>query len=226
MAQEAPAHLQAAEVSQAIAEWEMTTADFWKAHAVDAENKPKPPQKLFRSKAWSWLAATDHQLRAFTGRGWDAWYQPSEPSERKPYLEWTFVTVSLDQGSDGWSAVSYMAWHRHCNIYIALDASHRVWNDVEGAIRSEGLWSTCLLGIVLLNMDVGPWASAKWYTESQQALGEYLSVADTTCPIFQGLKSAIAREREMSVLRGVDNFDGLLSRKSRRRSRRRTRAWG
>ena len=77
--------------------------------------------------------------------------------------------MSLDQGSDGWAAVNFLVWHKRCNALVVPDPSHRVWSDCENAIKDSGLWPSCLAGVVLLNLDIGPWAQSKRFAEAKQA---------------------------------------------------------
>jgi hypothetical protein len=69
MALDAPAHLRAGMLEEASAAWGSSATDFWRAHTTETKAKPVP--KLQRTKAWSWLAATQHQLQAGLGVGWE-----------------------------------------------------------------------------------------------------------------------------------------------------------
>ena len=158
VAMEAPEHLRIQKIEEAQLAWATTAADFWRAHSGgnSAEAKPTTPAKLHRSKAAIFLAASQHQLQAACGRGWEAFVVPAVDTPRPPPSAWPAITVSLDQGSDGWAAMNFLCWHKRVNALVIPDASHRVWNDTENALKAAGLWPTCLLGIVLLNLDI--WA--------------------------------------------------------------------
>ena len=68
----------------------------------DREDRTKPPQ---RGKVWQWVVITWHMMFAILGVGWQWFMQDSDPALRdEDPLQWPSITVSLDQGSDGWSA--------------------------------------------------------------------------------------------------------------------------
>lgn len=206
LALDSPAHTMTAALDDATQQWQATAVEFWRAHTTVASERPQSAAKLQRTKAWWWLVATNHQLQAGVGRNWTFWCQPSSLADRGPPSTWPGVTVSIDQGSDGWAAVNFLAFKLECNIMVVHDASHRVWNDVAGAIKRVRLWPTCLVGIILLNLDVGPWNSSKWWADAVQAVSEYCAVADTTCPIFAGLFEHMVLELQLEHLRGTADF--------------------
>ena len=43
------------------------------------------------------------------------------------------------------------------NRFFLFDPSHRVWNDAQLALKDAGLMGLCLLLIVVINLDHGPW---------------------------------------------------------------------
>ena len=168
-------------VRQAKRDWATAAAEWCRGQTGKVvESKPKAPQ-LYRKKAYEWFLASNHALEVMCARGWKS-FVVAEDSTSEP-SSWPCVTCALDQGSDGWSAVHFL---QHCrvNILIVHDASHRVWNDCQLALKASGCWSLCLVGLVLLNLDHGPWEGAKWHAEAQQAALEYSQVSHAECPLF------------------------------------------
>ena len=208
IALEAPSHLRPAALEQAQAEWSQTAADFWRAHGgagAETPKKGKTPANQHRSKAGIWLAASHHMLQSATGRGWEQWLVPEE--DPPGFSARPTLTVSIDQGSDGWSAMNFLCRAKRANCLVIPDTSHRLWNDCEAAIKDSLLWPSCLCGIVLLNLDTGPWSQSKWFSESQQACLEYAEVHTDSCPIFQGLCDRIALEQNLLHLRGSGEYE-------------------
>ena len=75
-------------------------------------------------------------LVAATGAGWAAFKLPEDRSGDP--LQWPWVTLTIDQGSDGWSAAFFMM-SIGVNILLLNDASHRVWNDFQLACQDTSL---------------------------------------------------------------------------------------
>ena len=79
----------------------------------------------------------------------------------------------------GWSACHWLIHLRH-NILLLHDWCHRVWNDVELAIAEMGWRHTVLLGVIMLNLDHGPWAgSPRWFAEMVAGAEEYIRVSSS-----------------------------------------------
>ena len=69
------------------------------AGGVDV-NKP-----LQRTKVWKWLIVTYHMLMSILNVGWMYFkVDLSDPVICEKPEDWSSITVSIDQGSDGWSA--------------------------------------------------------------------------------------------------------------------------
>ena len=145
----------------------------------------------YRKKTYRWLVASDNMLRNTLGKGWQAWSvdtkhvdETSTCTPKETHLR-PVVTLTIDQGGDGWAGAHFLQEVLHVNVLLLNDFSHKVWNDVELSLHHSDLWKSCLLGIVMLNADHGPWGNAKWYEEAQSGVQEYLRVASTSCPLFQ-----------------------------------------
>ena len=144
--------------------WRDWAEQFWIGLADD-EKEVKIPE-LHRTKVWHWLVLTWSQLVVATGFGWTQFQQPMDREERGPPLQWPTVTVSIDQGGDGWSACQFLLSQCICLILLC-DTSHRTWNDYQLALHDSGYWYWCICMIVLLNYDNGPWQSQQWYLDCE-----------------------------------------------------------
>lgn len=191
---ELPPPEQTEALQHASSEWQMAALEWWESHMGPAQKTNGGRPKIHRAKALAWLHATDHQLRAATGAGWEQFCLPADEASWPPPGSRPSIMVSIDQGPDGWSAVHFLQNRLSCNMWLTPDPSHRVWNDCELAIRDMRLWSQCLTGIICLNADQGPWANARWWEEARQGVAEYMQIANTNCPLFVGLYKFIVFE--------------------------------
>ena len=137
------------------ATWKELAAKFFTA--ASENNKPN---QYHRTKVFEWLCATEHELKVATGSGWGQFKVPSE--NKPPAAERKSVTVTVDQGADGWSALQYLAASGH-NIVPINGPSHRVWNDAQLAMQDAGLQTKLLASTIILNADGGPWHTSRWW---------------------------------------------------------------
>ena len=159
------------------ATWKELAAKFFTA--ASENNKPK---QYHRTKVFEWLCATEHELKVATGSGWGQFKVPSE--NKPPAAERKSVTVTVDQGADGWSALQYLAASGH-NIVPINGPSHRVWNDAQLAMQDAGLQSKLLASIIILNADGGPWHTSRWWHSVREGSQEFLKVSDSGDSLFQ-----------------------------------------
>ncbi len=60
---------------------------------------------IHRGKVWKWVVCTFHVLWVMCGIGWCGFCQSLDETKRNPDpFQWRSITISIDQGSDGWSA--------------------------------------------------------------------------------------------------------------------------
>ena len=79
--------------------------EFWKDPA-DAGPQPRP---LCRTKVYEWLVTVTSMLLVATCETFEAFVQPPDVSKRDPdAATWMSITITIDQGGDGWSACHYM----------------------------------------------------------------------------------------------------------------------
>ena len=57
-----------------------------------------------RTSVWKWVLVSDHMLWSALGGGWSLFMIPRARDRQKQPEDWPSLTMSLDQGGDGWSA--------------------------------------------------------------------------------------------------------------------------
>lgn len=207
----------AAAIQNEQRDWQTQAEQFWSVQmgrcSIDGMAKGAP--KRHRTKAKAWLSACDHMLVAMTGSGFKHFVQPTVEAERGPPASWPCITLSIDQGSDGWAGAMWLQRRANVNCLVLFDVSHRAWNDCCLALRDSQMWSTVLLLQVCMNLDHGPWQDGRWHSELVEATTLYQKLTKpSSCPVFQGLLADILRDRgELDKLGepdvGQQAFDGL-----------------
>lgn len=177
--------------------WQDFAEEFW---VSCADKEDKAPRKLHRTKVWSWLVCTWTMLVAATGRGWDQFIQPEKLEDRGDPLLWPSLTLSIDQGGDGFSAAHFL-FFSHANLILVSDTSHRTWNDCQLAIHDVKMWYWCLCVIVMLNYENGPWDGCRWWEEIKTGCSQWLSVATYKDKLWQGIWPNVMVEK------GIDSLD-------------------
>ena len=123
---------------------------------------------------------------------------PGDPYPADP-ASWPSLTISIDQGTDGFCAINFLQSHLHCNIFPIHDASHRVWNDAQLALQDCKLWSLMLAFNIACNCDHGPWSDARFYSEAVESTETYLAMTSAgQCPLFQMLLPKILADKGLS----------------------------
>ena len=120
----------------------MRNSDLW----TDG-GKVKPDVGVQRKTAFQWLIALDNVLRQWVSENGIGFYILSEEFKQQnpnPLL-WFVISITLDQGSDGWSAKQDVFYKLKASWYILPDVSHAVWNDFKRALQRSGLWPVVLL---------------------------------------------------------------------------------
>jgi hypothetical protein len=147
------------EVAGAKRTWKELAVAFWTASADAPKMKP-----LCRTKTYEWLCATEHILCLSTGARWST-FKPKVldgTEDEEPPEKWRTLVCALDQGSDGWSATWFLIGQGVC-ILPCPDQSHRIWNDAQLSLKDAGLYHLAFVSVVLLNLDCGPWETARWW---------------------------------------------------------------
>eukprot|EP00971_Amphidinium_carterae_P113959 2258104-Amphidinium_carterae.1 len=131
-----------------------------KTHEVAGRVKDLP-----RKSAYKWLRATEHVLQMYGHSGWRSFV----PLPVELAGKWPYISVALDQGSDGVSAMNYLLHAVRINGDLIPDPSHQFQRDLQNSWSSMG-WSTWLrLLVVPLNLMHGPWDGGARYHEYMEA---------------------------------------------------------
>ena len=184
------------------ADWRLSAARFLNTNAQgDAAEAVKKKPRVFRKKAYEWCISVEHCLQLLAGKSlldYQIIKAPGDPYPADP-ASWPSLTISIDQGTDGFCAINFLQSHLHCNIFPIHDASHRVWNDAQLALQDCKLWSLMLAFNIACNCDHGPWSDARFYSEAVESTETYLAMTSAgQCPLFQMLLPKILADKGLS----------------------------
>lgn len=174
-------------------EWQRDARAFLLNQGGDAQ-APPPKKIALRKSARAWCVAVDKQLRNALGDGLARFRLATSIRDRGAAESWPVLSMSIDQGSDGWTAAMYLCWH-NTNMVIMFDPSHRAWNDAKSGLQSSKLWGAAVLLQVTMNLDHGPWRDGRWHAEIVEAAGVYSKFGSPEdCAILQSLLEPIVRD--------------------------------
>ena len=135
--------------------WRTFAREFVKRKG-SADNLPSRPKKIRRTKTVQWVAWTDNALRHTVGHGWSNWKLPRPLAERGCPFTWPRMTVALDEGSDGKSAV-FGLQSLGVNVEAVFDCSHGVCTNYLDSVKKVGEWPFLLLCVITFNMPHMPY---------------------------------------------------------------------
>lgn len=195
---------------KAMAAWRALAHAYWRCSASTGDERALKIGKVHRLKAKHWLWATSHQLKSICGCSLLRWQLPASHSERSPARGCAVVTLCIDQGSDGWAASHWLMGVQTVAMILIADSNHRVWNDLELAIRDTGLWQLTLMCVVLCNIAEGAWRDVRWWQQAKEAVDFHAALSGSTCPLLAGFASAILSENGDGHLVGAPGMDDRL----------------
>ena len=135
-------------------------------------------------------------LRVATGAGLGQFMLHHLVAERPDPVQWPILTLSFDQGSDGYCAANFVAYHLPVGILALPDPNHRCWNDAQLALKDCKMWSAINVMTIVFNADRGPWADARWYQQAKESVSTYITLTrPESCPVWALLFEKIAAER-------------------------------
>ena len=94
------------------------------------------------------------------------------------------LTLCMDQDIIGVAFTYYAINSLRCRILPLWDPSHRMWNDVRGALSLSGVWQYTLVHTVLLNVFFGPWNGSAWWEQTVEASRLFFKTAGPSYPLF------------------------------------------
>ena len=139
--------------------WRKQALAFWSTAAGGAEEggNEEKQKKRHRVKVYEWLLSIDKLLHVCTSQGWVQCALPADPVLRGPPSLWPTCTVAVDQGSDGWGALHFLACKANACVLIPKDMNHRLWNDTWLALQDAGMKPLIVMMMVVINSDHGLW---------------------------------------------------------------------
>lgn len=105
------------------------------------------------------------------------------------------LALNIDQCSVGWSAVYHMSMKLELGVLPILDPSHRCWNACKLALQYSNMWEAVLLASIICNINRGPFQSAGWWRQGQEACSAHMeSAGHAGCLLFRSQLKNIARD--------------------------------
>ena len=172
-------------------------------HEQDRKPKPKPrprqrprleQQKQQRLAAYDWVRCLDHALLKMFGYGLMA-FEPEEDYMTTSLKQRPLLTLSLDQGSDGWAAVWWLTFKARLRLVFTFDPFHREHNDILNAIKQAKCWSAVLLTGMVHNLVYGPWDGSKWFQAMKDGAVHYFSHCDIDDPLYEAFYMPILADQ-------------------------------
>lgn len=124
-------------VRLARAGWIERARQFFKgAKAEDPGATSRDSQaKLFRAKSREWVLVVDQMLRLRTGEGLAKFVVDGQTAAMTPPRSWPNLSLSVDQGGDGWCALNWLLSNMKVNAFVISYPCHRCWNDCKKGAR-------------------------------------------------------------------------------------------
>lgn len=201
-----------------------TVGDDWRssAQAFLDKCKDEPPQKkrkLYRTSALEALRCMDHAMMVASGRGFGA-FEIHPPMSLGAPSGWTgplpppppVLSIALDQDGANDSLKFFAKYATPLLTNFQTDPSHRVNNDIIGAIKGAGLWDTALLCKVVWNSQFGPWESLGWYKKLDEMAKKAMQVSGANDLIYQAYLVQLAKDMGELHRVGEDSWGALIVR--------------
>eukprot|EP00974_Lingulodinium_polyedra_P125370 11194248-Lingulodinium_polyedra.AAC.1 len=102
----------------------------------------------------------------------------------------------MDEGSPAYACMWYLMYYLKARVVLVKDVFHREWNDIQGAIKSSGLWWVILLTGVTYNLCYGPWEGSAWFQKMRGGAEELFAKQRARDPLFQALYSQLCRDMQ------------------------------
>ena len=108
-----------------------------------------------------------------------------------PLADRPLLILHMDEGSPGYAAYWYCAYHLQLRLFLVRDVFHREWNDSMNAIKQAGLWWIILLRSVTFNLCYGPWEGSAWFEKVVVGALELFEQEQVTNPLYSALYGKI-----------------------------------
>lgn len=176
------------------ADWTAKFAQFIaRGKAVDAaKERAKSTQRakttsttFNRPAAYDLIKAVDHGMQAGLQVNLSQFLVDGTGCGREKPL----LTMSLDQGPDGFAAVWFLMNHTRLRMVVIADISHREKNDLKLAIAAAGYKNVVDETSVCFSLDYGPWDTCAWFRSSVEAAVEMAASLPSNDPMMEYIHS-------------------------------------
>lgn len=137
-----------------------------------------------------------------TGSGLSAMMpQPGDPrpTEERPHL-----TVALDKGSDGFSAVWALINKFRLRLTPLFDPMHIPWRDLDMWMDAYSVKTSMILRTVSHNLEFGPWDGESWACQLRETAAEIAAMCDIADPALWYWWPRIAEELNLTAEEEAD----------------------
>ena len=108
------------------------------------------------------------------GTGLQHFKQPEDLSDRGPWDTWPLLSIALDCGTDGLSAVSVATRKLNMNLDFTPDQSHLCWRGIIAALKACKLLVFILTSMLAGNTSHGPWSDDLRYRQTKESMNTLL----------------------------------------------------
>jgi len=201
--------LEDAEAATALTVWQewycSAVRQVLRGNGNDVDNSKVKVERA--ATAW-FMKALGHAMRACTSQGLEA-FGFHEDGTCKHRLPWPgqgvppVLSIATDQASVCCSA--YYAMQRKFGLTVEMinDASHRVSNDLLGALKAGGPWYECIMLLSIhAKVNYGPWQGEAFLRQLGNTAERIRATVSGQDPLFTALLPAIARDqcKEPSII--------------------------
>ena len=104
--------------------------------------------------------------------------------------------ISADQASCGISAMAFLHSSQYLYCGLLADPPHRFWNSEKLALLASHAWEAVLRTTIPYSVHDGPWLSAGFHTQVQEAKADFLAPTNReSCLLFQEMLPLIAQDK-------------------------------
>lgn len=159
------------------------------------EKKAHRRQKLTvpRLATYDWLCALHNALEQGTGSGLERFAGAAQKLAKNEVP--AVLSLCMDQEQKQWTAVWFMMFGPPKLCMVAVpDPYHRRHNDIQHAMARSGLYGHFVRKIIEFNLSYGPWQSAGWMRDIEDAVLDVQKTLTPSDPLLLRLWPAICKD--------------------------------
>lgn len=184
------------------------------------------PKNIPRRAAFRWILCVDSQIRMVTGVAGLAHFKKPKPGDgaggdelSTTPLKWPHLSIALDRGSEGCSALHFLQRVAEANIEELWDPSHDSWRDFQRVLRECDMLPFWYMFMVSANLVHGPFLEGSRYKALTEAMSEVAQhFSPDSCPLYDELLRDMlweaGRAQEVGEEVRQAAWDDLLSEKA------------